>query len=106
MPVMSTRRYCAASGSGWVRARRRYTDRMKSYVDAAFDLGVPRDYGRLRGLRRVREPERLASIGRDTQGREQYLAPRAANAWVRMRQAAALVGVELEIVSAFRSIEY
>ncbi len=79
---------------------------MKSFVEAAFDLGVPRDYGRARGLRRVREPARLASIGRDTQGREQYLAPRAARAWTRMREAAASAGVELEIVSAFRGIEY
>lgn len=75
-------------------------------VALAFALGVPRDYGRVRGLRRVREPERLASIGHDTQGREQYLAPRAARAWARMREAAAQAGVELEIVSAFRSIEY
>ncbi|MBN8887699.1 MAG: M15 family metallopeptidase [Rudaea sp.] len=76
------------------------------FVSAAFALGVPRDYGRVRGLRRVREPRRLASIGRDTQGREQYLAPHAARAWMRMREAAAQAGVELEIVSAFRGIEY
>jgi D-alanyl-D-alanine carboxypeptidase len=75
-------------------------------VVLAYSLGVPRDYGRARGLRQVREPRRLASIGRDTQGREQYLAPRAARAWQRMREAAALAGVELEIVSAFRGIEY
>ena len=75
-------------------------------VALAFALGVPRDYGRVRDLRRVREPARLAHIGRDTQGREQYLAPRAARAWTRMREAAAHAGVELEIVSAFRSIEY
>lgn len=77
-----------------------------SFIETAFALGVPRDYGRTRGLRRVREPRRLASIGRDTQGREQYLAPRAARAWAHMRDAAASAGVELEIVSAFRSIEY
>ncbi|MBS0567411.1 MAG: D-alanyl-D-alanine carboxypeptidase family protein [Proteobacteria bacterium] len=76
------------------------------FVEAAFALGVPRGYGRLRGLHRVREPTRLTSIGRDTQGREQYLAARAARAWMRMREAAVRDGVELEIVSAFRSIEY
>lgn len=75
-------------------------------IESAFALGVPRDYGRVRGLRRVREPVLLASIGRDTQGREQYLAPRAARAWTRIREAAARDGVELEIVSAFRGIEY
>ncbi|MBU6199363.1 MAG: M15 family metallopeptidase [Xanthomonadaceae bacterium] len=75
-------------------------------MEAAHGLGVPRDYGRVRGLRRVREPSHLESIGLDTQGREQFLAPRAARAWSRLREAAASDGVELQVVSAFRSIEY
>lgn len=75
-------------------------------VAAAHALGVPRDYGTERGLRRVREPRELASIGLDTQGREQFLAPRAARAWARMRDAAVRDRVELQIVSAFRSIDY
>lgn len=76
------------------------------FIDSAFALGVPRDYGRVRGLHRVREPSHLESIGLDTQGREQFLAPRAARAWARMREAAARGGVDLQVVSAFRSIEY
>ena len=75
-------------------------------IESAFALGVPRDYGRVRGLRRVREPSHLESIGLDTQGRKQFLAPRAARAWARLREAAAHDGVELQVVSAFRSIEY
>ncbi|MBS0569233.1 MAG: D-alanyl-D-alanine carboxypeptidase family protein [Proteobacteria bacterium] len=75
-------------------------------IENAFALGVPRDYGRVRKLRRVREPSHLESIGLDTQGREQFLAPRAARAWTRLREAAARDGVELQIVSAFRSVEY
>lgn len=75
-------------------------------VEAAHALGVPRDYGRVRGLRRVREPAMLESIGLDTQGREQFLAPRAARAWVRMREAAVKDGVTLQAVSAFRGVEY
>jgi D-alanyl-D-alanine carboxypeptidase len=75
-------------------------------VEAAFTLGVPRDYGQVRGLRRVREPSRLASIGLDAQGRDQRLTPRAAHAWARMREAAARDGIELQVVSAFRSIDY
>ncbi|HTI95910.1 MAG TPA: M15 family metallopeptidase [Rudaea sp.] len=75
-------------------------------IESAFALGVPRNYGHARGLRRVREPSRLESIGLDTQGREQFLAPRAARAWLRMREAAARDGVELQVVSAFRSVEY
>jgi D-alanyl-D-alanine carboxypeptidase len=75
-------------------------------IESAFALGVPRDYGRVRGLRRVREPSHLESIGLDTQGREHFLAPRAARAWTRLREAAARDGVELQVVSAFRSVEY
>jgi D-alanyl-D-alanine carboxypeptidase len=75
-------------------------------IENAFALGVPRNYGHARGLRRVREPSHLESIGLDTQGREQFLAPRAARAWARLREAAARDGVELQVVSAFRSVEY
>jgi len=69
-------------------------------------LGVPRDYARMRGLKRVREPSQLAFVGFDSQQRAQWLAPRAARAWTRMHEAAAKDGAELQIVSAFRSVEY
>jgi D-alanyl-D-alanine carboxypeptidase len=82
------------------------TAQSRKWIAAAHALGVPRDYGRERGLRRVREPAHLASIGLDTQGREQFLVPRAARAWTRMREAASADGVQLQVVSAFRSIEY
>jgi D-alanyl-D-alanine carboxypeptidase len=75
-------------------------------IENAFALGVPRNYGHARGLRRVREPSHLESIGPDTQGREQFLAPRAARAWTRLREAATHDGVTLQVVSAFRSVEY
>lgn len=79
---------------------------LRAAIDAAFALGVPRDYGRRHRLRQVREPRHLAFIGHDTQQRPQWLAPRAARAWVRMRDVAANVGVELQVVSAFRSVAY
>lgn len=82
------------------------TTSVSRLIESAFALGVPRDYGRVCKLRRVREPIRLQSIGLDTQGREQFLAPRAARAWARMRESATHDGVELQVVSAFRSIEY
>src|ERR1700682_6302653 len=78
----------------------------RACVTAALACGVPRDYARLRSLRFMREPRHLAFIGHDTRNRPQWLAPRAARAWVRMRDAAAHAGVELQIVSAFRSAEY
>jgi len=73
---------------------------------AAFDLGVPRDYAKLRSLKRVREPTRLSFIGEDIHARPQWLAPRAASAWARLRGAADQDGVQLQVVSAFRGIEY
>ena len=79
---------------------------LRAAIDAAFALGVPRDYGRRHRLRQVREPRHLAFIGYDTQQRPQWLAPRAARAWLRMRDVAANVGVELQVVSAFRSVAY
>lgn len=75
-------------------------------VREAIALGVPRDYGRRRGLRLVREPIRLASIGADIHGREQWLAPRAAQAWLHMQAAARDQGVSLQPVSGFRSARY
>lgn len=69
-------------------------------------LGVPAAYGRLRKLRLVREPRRLACVGLDVYGRAQWMMPPAAAALGRMRRAAASEGLELQLVSAFRSAEY
>jgi D-alanyl-D-alanine carboxypeptidase len=78
----------------------------RAILHEACALGVPTDYGRSRGLLLVREPRTLACIGRDVQDRAQWLAPRAARAFEHMRSAAASDGIELQIVSAFRSAEY
>ena len=78
----------------------------RALMERAFALGVPRNHGRTRKLRLQREPARLASIGLDVHGREQWLQPRAARAFAAMRERAARDGIELQIVSAFRSIEY
>lgn len=78
----------------------------RALIERAHALGVPDDYGRARGLRLQREPARLVSIGSDIRGREQWLQPRSARALARMREAALRDGVELQVVSAFRSIEY
>lgn len=82
------------------------TATQKRLIEAAFTLGVPRDHGRTRGLHRLREPASLAFIGYDTQRRPQWMASRAARAWTRMREAAAADGIELQVASAFRSVEY
>ena len=48
----------------------------------------------------------MASIGTDIHGREQWLAPRAAQAFAAMRTSANDDGIDLQVVSAFRSIDY
>ncbi len=72
----------------------------------ARELGIPASYGRERRLRRIAEPRALRFVGFDIHQRPQWLAPRAAASWLRMRQAAAAGQVELQLVSAFRSVEY
>jgi D-alanyl-D-alanine carboxypeptidase len=86
--------------------RCRDTRERSALMERAFALGIPRDYGRARKLRLQREPARLATIGTDIHGRTQWLQPRAARALARMRETAALASVDLQVVSAFRSIEY
>lgn len=82
------------------------TQRRRSILREAAQLGVPNDYARARALRIVREPRELVCVGEDVHARVQWLAPRAARAFLRMREAAARDGIELQLVSAFRSAEY
>jgi D-alanyl-D-alanine carboxypeptidase len=73
---------------------------------AAHALGVPHDYARTHSVKRVREPARLTFIGSDIHARPLWLATRPAHAWQRMRTGAARLGIELQVVSAFRSADY
>jgi zinc D-Ala-D-Ala carboxypeptidase len=78
----------------------------RTVIAEAIALGVPRDYARSRSMSAVREPRDLAFVGADMHGRPQWLAPRAARAFVRMCEAARLERVDLQLVSAFRSADY
>jgi len=53
----------------------------------------------------VAEASELVSAGPDHLGREAYLTPSAARAWAAMRDAARADGIELILISAFRSID-
>jgi D-alanyl-D-alanine carboxypeptidase len=68
-------------------------------------LGVPDDYGLNPPLPRYREARRLKQIEPNILGRPQSLAPATAAAWTAMREAAQSAGIEIMIVSGFRSIE-
>lgn len=106
----------AASATGFAGAVRRQLARAAADMDRSRrdapppgpspPLRTPPGYGEARGLRRCREPRVLDCVGLDAFGRNQWLAPRAARAWLAMRDAAAREGVELQLVSAFRSVAY
>lgn len=71
------------------------------------ELGIPADYAASRHLRLQREAtiSRLVLIGRAADdGQRVRLAPRAAAAWYRMRDAAARDGITLLPLSGFRSV--
>ncbi len=70
------------------------------------ELGIPDDYG-LDGTRPAfAEATELVDAGPNIVGHPQRLAPVAATRWRAMRSAAADDGVELLLVSGFRSIDY
>lgn len=68
--------------------------------------GIPTDYAAQRGLALCEEAQELVSIGADSLGRDQRMTPKAATAWRRMQADAARAGVQLMVVSAYRSVEY
>lgn len=70
------------------------------------ELGIPENYGTSRRLKRVPEARLLIPIGRDIFDRDQKLTPSAATAWSRLHNAAAGQGITLQLVSAYRSIDY
>jgi len=69
-------------------------------------LGIPADYSLQRCLPLQREARRLVPVGPDIYHREQQLLAPAARAWGAMVPAAAAAGVELQLVSAYRSVAY
>lgn len=70
------------------------------------ELGIGQDYGPRHRLEMIPENEQLVSIGFDIYDREQWMAPEAAQAWTAMQDAANRKGVDLQVVSAFRGLNY
>lgn len=69
-------------------------------------LGIAPGYQQRSGLPLQHEPAQLVDAGQDMFGREQRMTPETLSAWQRMCAAAADQGVELCLVSAFRSVDY
>ena len=69
------------------------------------DLGIPDRYQRLPDVPLQMEETKLLDIGKDIYDRPQKIAEKAASAWFEMRDSAQKKGIELNVVSAFRSVE-
>jgi len=69
-------------------------------------LGIPPEHARKHLIPLQAEARRLTSIGVDIYQREQLMIPPAAQAWRLMKASAAADGIELQVVSAFRSVDY
>jgi len=67
------------------------------------DLGIPADYGRDPRRPAYADATDLEDVEANIVGKPQRLAPSTARAWRQMKQTAALAGVELLLVSGFRS---
>ena len=70
------------------------------------ELGIPDDYSVRTALSKQSTPSDLVPIGPDMFGREQQLRAPAAKAWIAMQLAAQDSGIDIQIVSAYRSLEY
>lgn len=70
------------------------------------ELEIPEFFATNRRQSRHFECGDLVSIGLDTAGREQRMERRAAGQWQTMRDTAAGDGVQLVVISAFRSFDY
>lgn len=69
-------------------------------------LGIDEDYGLQHQLDLCEECSQLVSIGKDMFDREQSMSLHAGRAWSEMKQVAASAGIELQLVSAYRSVDY
>ncbi len=98
-------RFRAANGldkaviAATVRQMEDYQERIAQILR---ELGAPPKPDR----RFFTEAAELVSVGVDIYGREQRLMPAAAGAWMNMRAAAEKDGEILQLVSAFRSVDY
>lgn len=81
----------------------RYLKRISAMHES---LGIDGNYSQSRSIPAQMEAPKLVSIGLDIFQREQFMAPEAARAWHAMKDNAAGDDVSLQVVSAYRSVDY
>lgn len=85
---------------------RRQTRYSRHISELLADLGIEPGYGRVHRIPLQQEATVLRSIGPDIYDRDQRMSPAAAAAWRRMKKQAQADNIELQAVSAFRSVSY
>ena len=80
-----------------------YFEQVRSLFTA---LGIPEDLPVSRGLQLWQTPSELVTVGYAPSGKAFQLTPKAADAWLSLQSAAVANGIELHLVSAYRSIEH
>ena len=78
----------------------------ENLLELLSSLGIPSSYVDTCKLPIQMEAAALVSAGLDIFGRDQLMTPQTLSAWQKMQEAAASANVELQLVSAFRSLEY
>ena len=78
----------------------------KRVQDTLRELGADAALLRDRALPLFADARQLRCVGLGTDGRDKFLAPPAADAWQAMCEAATQDGVELLLISAFRSFDF
>ncbi len=79
----------------------------RSRVTAALDaLGIAADWPQLRQLPLILEARRLTPVGLGTDGRDKLLTQSAARTWRAMHAQSIKDGIDLQLVSAFRSVDF
>lgn len=82
------------------------TDFEKRIAAMLRELGAPADFAERCRLPLQREASNLIRVEEDMFGREQWMTPATADAWRAMQAAAQANNVELQLVSAWRSVDY
>ena len=79
-----------------------YENRIKAIHKA---LGIPESYVKEFGIPLQEEATELVDIGNDIYGRPQQVAAIVAQPWRQLKSKAKSDGIELQLVSAFRSVD-
>ena len=86
-----------------MKSAREYADQIAAIHR---ELQIPEDYSQGRSLPLQPEAIELVEVGLDLAGRPRQLVPAVAQAWFELKASAASAGLEIQLISAYRSVAY